>query len=394
MKTSSQLSIDNKIKNESFDYCQNIQQTSSISNNEKNSPSNIITTNNSSPTAVNHLLIEKNRGEEEENVDAINRSRIKLKKTQQSEDKNIININIEQITNCDKEQQDHYQMMNSDNESDNDSELLETLAQIHGLVHTSRLTSDQQINEKKTNDFISNSNLNEKQNQHTIFSNNNDDKNQVKVFERKEEKSSNFFSLTSLTSSILFNDDESHSTDIILDSDASSLMTSMLSSKHYEISTIDIEINSIVEKLISNTLQLAFDQINESHREIEQFVERILSDAIYDIYFEQQNSSTENLELIINWHQQHLDPFDQKFHSIWASHFQTPDDDNNNTTNEFNLFPNLSNQIDSTLLINPFDTSMIDNNMMKYPLTVSVKNINTNEISCFEDNFVLFMVIY
>lgn len=280
--------------------------------------------------------------------------------------------------------------MNSDNESDNDSELLETLAQLHGLVHTS---------EMKTNHLISNSNVDEKQ--HMIFFNN-DDK---KIYERKD---GNFFSLTSLTSSILFNDDESHSADIMLDSNTSSslmtsnydLNTSMLSSKQYETSmssSFDIEVIPVVEKLISNTLQLAFDQINESHRQIEQFVERILSDAIYEIYHEDENVSTENLALIINWHKnqinrENLDPFDQKFHIQWINHFQTPDDEN--ITDELNLFSTTSNQSNSSLLINPFDTPIMDNNLMKYPLTASVKNISTDDKSGFHDNFILFMVIY
>jgi hypothetical protein len=321
------------------------------------------------------------------------------------QDKNITNTNIKQVTNSEQEQQDHYQMMNSDDESDNDSELLETLAQFHGIIHTPRLSveinqtnllqnQNQQYNEEKFDHLISNSNVDEKQNL-IVF--NNDDKNQMKTYERNEEKkSSTCFSLTSLTSSVLFNDDESHSTDIILDSDASSsLIMSNYESNDLQIikkdklespmlSSFDIDVIEIVEKLVSNALQLALDEINESHRQIEQLIEQILSEAIYEIYNENQNLSTENLELIINSHNQTnkqiLDPFDQKFHSIWISHFQTPDDNINEN---------------SSLLIDPFDLTNTDNDLTRYPLTAaSVKNINTNDSYPFQDDFNLYTVIH
>lgn len=414
------MSNNNKTENESFKHYQNIQEISSlsISNNEKNSPSNITTTNGNSPTAVNHLPIEKDE-EEKENTDVVNRSRIELKKTQQSQDKNTTNINIKQITNSGEEQRDHYQMMSSDSESDNDSELLKTLAQFHGLVHTSRLSSEinqteilknkiQQYDEEQTKNL----NIDEKQN--IIFSNNNDDKNQKK---NEEKNSSTSFSSTSLTSSALFNDDESHSIDIIFDSDASSSL--IMSNNDLQItrkenneselpilSTFDTEVISIVEKLVSDTLQLA---INEFNQLIEHFVEQIISEAIYEIYHEDKNLfesnlneslSTENLALIINWHQnppnqQLFDPFDQKFHSVWMNHFQTPDDIINdsfysNTFDQSNLFSSTSNQVNSTLLINPFDSTITANDLIKYSLTTSVKNINTNN----NDVLTLFTVIH
>ena len=165
---------------------QNKQQTSSlsVSNNEKSSPSDIKTTNNRSPADVNHLHIER-----EENVDVVKHTTIKQEKEQQLEEKNILNTKIKQITNSVEEQQQ--EMMNSDDEeSDNDLELLNTLQQLHGLNQTPRLSTTEINNEKQENNC-----------------------------ERKE---STFFSLTSLTSSALFNDDESQSADIIIDSDASS----------------------------------------------------------------------------------------------------------------------------------------------------------------------------
>jgi prune family protein 2 len=388
-QTSSQLSIEN----ESFKHYQNIQQTPSllsVSINEKNSPSNIRTTNYSSPTAVNHLPIGEEEKEEKENVDVVNRSSIKLKKTQQSLDENTANINIKQITNGEEKRQDHYQMMSSnddddDDQSDNDSELLKTLAQLHGLVHQPSLSTDiynSQISSCKQDE---NTNLNLDKKQNLILSND-VDKNHPS---NEEQKSSTFFSLTSLTSSTLFNDDESHSTDIMIDSNASSSLT--MSNSEYN-NLFDNEVRLIVEKLVSDILQLALDQLNESSQSIEYFVEQILSEAVYQVYAEDNHLSTENLVSIINWHHENdkkiLDPFDQECHNIWINHFQTPDDNINpiafhsNTFDELNLFSLESNQADfiqkeiasAPLFINPSNPDRTDKDSMKSPLTAVVNN--------------------
>jgi len=156
------------------------------------------------------------------------------------------------------------------------------------------------------------------------------------------------------------------------------------------LSSFNIEILSIVEKLISNTLQLALNEINESNQQIEQVVKEILSEIINEIYNKDENISTKNLELIINWHNQTnkqlFDPFDQKFHNIWINHFQTPDDLINENNIDTTIFHSNTN---SSLLINPFDTFITDNDLMKYSLIDTVKKINTNE-----NSFILFTVIY
>ncbi|CAF2921615.1 unnamed protein product [Rotaria sp. Silwood2] len=210
LHTSPQAFNDNKIESKSVEHYENIQRSSSsllISNSERNSRSNIKTTNNFSVTAVNHLLIEQ---EEEENVDAINSSSLIEKKEEKLQKKTCSNINIKDMMNNKHEQQNRYQMMSSDDEFDNDLDLLNTLAQLHGLVYIPRLSSEinqkthekiQQYGEEKSN-IIHN----------LISNNNNDNDNQKKNNERINETiSSKCFSLTSLTSSGLFDNNESDS---------------------------------------------------------------------------------------------------------------------------------------------------------------------------------------
>jgi hypothetical protein len=430
LQTLSQLSIENKIESELDENYQDKQQTSSlsVSNNEKSSPSNITTTNNRSPADVNHLLIEQ-----EENVDVINSTSIKQKKEQQSQGKTIPSTKIKQITNS-EEQHEYYQMMSSDDESDNDVELLNTLSQLHGLIQTPQLSTE--INQKKN-------------------------------CERKDEQQpSNFYSLTSLTSSALFNDDESHTNDIILDSDASSsllmsrneLNTSILSSNQFINDDLQLTnrdnhndllqfnpttvqnllyrslssnnenedrdkfdltnylhwiINHLNDDLQSSSLSNEFQQQENKklfsldieitpiieNQQIEHFVDRILSQAIYEVYHEDPSLSNEDPTT----NKQLLDPFDNQFHSDWISHFQSPDDPINPTNifDQTNLFSVISNQantieepVPSPLLINPFDSTITPNDSMKYSLITSVRNISTNDKSNFQDDFMLYKVIY
>lgn len=393
---------------------QNKQQTSSlsVSNNEKSSPSGIKTTNNRPPADVNHLRIER-----EGNVDVVKHTTIKQKKEQQSEEKNILNTKIKQITNSVEEQQQ--EMMNSDDEeSDNDLELLNTLQQLHVLNQTPRLSTTEINNEKQENNC-----------------------------ERKE---STFFSLTSLTSSALFNDDESHSADIIIDSDASSSLvmsmnelnnpilsstplidddlqtTTALSPTSFQnllyrsISTnnedadkddlkdylhwIINHLNDDLQSSISNEqIQqhenknlFSFDNeviptveksaLNEINQQIEHFVDRIVSEAIYQVY----NEDNTLLNKTFPTNKQFIDPFDQTFDQIWINHFQSPDDpiNPNNTFDQTNLFSAISNQANniqepilSPLLINPFGSTTTHNDLMKYSLITSVTNINTDDRS-------------
>lgn len=316
--------MSNKIESESIKHYGSIEATSvlSIFDNEKNNSSKITTittTNHRSSTAVNHLPREK---EEEEEIVVIstpivNYSSINSKTTQQSPDKNIASINNRQIT--DGENEDRYQQMSSDEESDNDLELFQTLAQLHDIVHPSRLSSS----EKKTSSI---------------------DEENPSYFRRNflEENKSNDQQISSLTSSEhSINDDALSSSSLLIMSDSN--------------------ISSMVGRFVSDTLQSALDQINQP---IEHFVEQILSQAVYEIHTEDSNisqsSSMDNLLSIINWHYENhrsvLDPFDQQFDRVWSSHFQTPDD-----------------------LIDPIHSlvsSLEKSDPREYPLTDSVKSIH------------------
>ena len=348
----------NKIESESIKHYEYLQPTSvlSILDNEKNNFSKITTittTNHRSPTAVNHL---RRENEEEEIVvistPIVNHSSINSKTTQQSPDKNITSINSRQITDGEEEEHEHcYQQMSSDEDSDNDLELFQTLAQLHDIVHPSRLSASEingmELFEKKTSSTEEEKtshlrrNFSEEKKPNILFSN---DENQKKNLEHTS-------SLTSSSNDILHSDGSSSSLVIMSDLDN---LNSELSST----------IAPIVDRLVSDTLHSAIDQIKQSYQPIEHFVEQILSQAVYEIYTENssitQSSSMDNLLSIINWHYQNhrqvLDPFDQQFDSVWASHFQTPDD-----------------LIDP---IHPLFAPMTKSDSREYPLTDSVKSIH------------------
>ena len=128
--------------------------------------------------------------------------------------------------------------------------------------------------------------------------------------------------------------------------------------------SFDDEVKPIVEKLVSDALQSAVTELNQPYDEVEHFVDQILTEAIYEIYQESQDEvhtpvSTENLASIISWHDQNQatkqqlpDPFDQKFDSVWSSHFQAPDD----LTQE-NLFENESKTTTDPWLTNPLNSN-------------------------------------
>ncbi|CAF1147757.1 unnamed protein product [Rotaria sp. Silwood1] len=237
--TSPQAFNDNKIESKSIEHYENIQQQSSpsssllsISNSEKNSRSNIKTTKNVSVTTVNHLLREK---EEKENVDTINSSNLIENIEEKVQENSCSNINIKDIMNNKHEQQNHYQMMSSDDEFDNDLDLLNTLAQIHGLVYIPRLSSEAN---QKTNEKIQQYEQEKSNIIHNLISNNNDNEHHKKNNERKDETLPSIcFSLTSLTSSGLLNNDESHCSDIIFDSDATSSLITLTNESNSSITS-------------------------------------------------------------------------------------------------------------------------------------------------------------
>ncbi|CAM4786372.1 unnamed protein product [Rotaria magnacalcarata] len=223
--SSPQPCIQNQIQRKSIEHYKYPQQSSSlsISNSEEYDPFNTKTTNNPSTTTttpVNHLLIQREE-QEQENIDSINCRNI-LEKREES----CSNINIRHIVSNRQVQKNLHRMMNSDDEFDNDSELLNTLAQLHGLVYTPRLSSDNNNQKLNTTNLLNETNQQyDKDLSNTIHYHESQKENN---FEGKGgQLRSTCFSLTSLTSSGLLNDDESHSVDIMVDSDgSSSLVTS------------------------------------------------------------------------------------------------------------------------------------------------------------------------
>lgn len=207
--------------------------------------------------------------------------------------------------------------------------------------------------------------------------------------------------------------------------------------------SFDEDVKPIVDKIVSDILQLALTEVNQPYDQVEHFVDQIISQAIFEVYDEDENLSnkeilTENLASIINWHDQTnkqvLDPFDQKFDSVWSQQFQAPDD----TTNE-NIFENqnqnqndpwltttttepnkdsdpisfFSKTIDDSDLFSSKNTEIEDNatstiseylppptnpsnttdNLMKYTLTAPVRDDSGDDSSTLEDYFISHKVI-
>lgn len=236
--TSSESSCDNEIQSISIDHYSTKRQSSSlaVTDSEKNIPTNITTANDHSSPTVNHLLIE----EDEENIAAIKNSGMMQMKEQPLQKKTYTNINTKQITNHTDEEKAYDEMMSSDEELDNDSELIHTLAQLHGVVHMHRSSSDfnQNLNSRDASNtegklssnynLLSNSHKQEGDKNYMFSMDNDMDENQKQNYEQKNLTSSKCFSLSSLVSSGLLNDNESSSDDIMFDSDtSSSLITSM-----------------------------------------------------------------------------------------------------------------------------------------------------------------------
>ncbi|CAF3470765.1 unnamed protein product [Rotaria socialis] len=229
---SAQPCIPNKIQRKSIEHYKYLQQSSSlsVSNSEEYDPFNIKTTNNPSNTTtaaipVNHLLIQREE-QEQENIDSINCRNILEKKEEKLDGESCSNVNIQDIVSNRQVQRNLHRMMSSDDEFDNDSELLNTLAQLHGLVYTPRLSSDNYNQNLNTTNLLNEKNQQQdKDLSNSIHCHESQKENN---FERKGgQLPSTNFSLTSLTSSGLLNDDESHSVDIMVDSDgSSSLITS------------------------------------------------------------------------------------------------------------------------------------------------------------------------
>ncbi len=228
--------------------------------------------------------------------------------------------------------ENNYQTMSTDNDSDDDLELLKTLSQLHGIINTTQSSDEtnqiksqlslyaSSINqERNTSDFSSENiikNRNEtelldkkSQNSKNIipsspavidtiiktddeeeektkkknvifYKNLNDDVGKQKEkYERGEEKkkSTPFSSLTSSTSPILFNDD-SHSTVVIVDPDASSSLPNLL--------LLSNELNgstSFSNQLITDDLQISNTKSNMSNLPKDDLTEQTTSN-LFDPY--------------------------------------------------------------------------------------------------------------
>ena len=275
--------LKSSIENRSVEHNQNRRRSSSlsISSSEKNHSSHVMITSKYFSGPVDHLSIE-NKGEE--NVSPINNSPEIRKKQQHSLEKTRTSINIRDITSTKEDKQNHNQIMSSDDEFDNDSELLNTLAQLHGLAYIPRLppdinqvTNETDLSPKKIQDephksnniqsLMFNSNEEEKKNIRLSDNGNEKDK---KHDERIKENLARHSSLTSLASS-LFNNEESQSSDIILDSDESSSLTmstnelnnSFLYSKQLIIHNFHIK-NRTYDKFFELTTTRESDDLNSN----------------------------------------------------------------------------------------------------------------------------------
>ncbi|CAF0999358.1 unnamed protein product [Rotaria sordida] len=348
-RSSSQLSIDNKIKNESFEHHQNIQQTSPLleSNNEKTPHSYTTTTtttttianNSSSSTAADYLILDGNeRKKNAPSADVVYTTdilNIKQQKEQlQCEQTNTSHIDSKQFTNV----EEHNRVMSTDNESDDDDlELLKTLSQLHGIINTTpsieesnriehQISSDSSsINQEQNSpeylheNIITNGNqaelLNKRSRQNTpitlqsspyvtdtiknsdeeqeekdekkniIFYKNHyndddddgsDERQKEKYANREEKKTTTFFSLTS-TSPALFNND-SHSTVVAVDPDASSLLPNLLLLSSNKLT----DSSSISNQLIADVLQISNTKSNMDNLSDDKRNQEITTTDLFD----------------------------------------------------------------------------------------------------------------
>ncbi|CAF0963550.1 unnamed protein product [Adineta steineri] len=364
-------------ENESLDQYQNRQET--VSNNEKKNPCHIITINNHSPSSINHSLIEE---EEEEENDPEQNVRIKHTKEQQLQGKYPINNNLKQIINSKNDQ-----IMSSDD--DDDFELLNTLAQLHGLVHTSRLSCEinQHLNEPniineeeddEKNNLLPTSHNNEKKT--SILFNNEEQK---KFLERKEDKQSSSL-LSSITSSALSNDQESNSTDINLDSDTSSSLIILMNELNYSIlpsNRRNLNKNDLLQKITNNnelsyssTIDMLSSKTDSSFNDedINQTELQSSENQNLEILSIIEKLVSDTLQLVKNESKQ-----DDKILTEHRSSYQNQNFESSNPIQEI-VFPSLFT--DSVITVN---------DIMKHSLTTTVTNQYIDDRCILQDNFSL-----
>ncbi|CAF1055519.1 unnamed protein product [Adineta ricciae] len=409
------LLSDNKFESESVDQYQNIEPTASSS--EESRPWQQTTTNNySASSSVNHLLIRKREKdeEEEENVSISNWTSIKQTEEQQSRETILPNNDIQQLTTLDKS--DEMNSGEDDNDyNDDDLELLNTLAQFHGIVHAPNLSPETHstFNNISHNydkhHFISNllstSSIDKEENP-TLFNN------LLTRNENDEHLTDRFLSTNPFTNQ------KSHSPDLNLNSHTSSSLSSSSSSTNeftdsiqslnplvrgdvqftstntgdlfaqmtkenmisnwdslstqstydivssnidennltnYFCQPSDMEVPPLAESLVSNIDQSA---VGETDRQTEHVVKEILSNAIDEVSKELPTNDGLQTQTILN--KSVCDPFDENFNTIWSEQF-----DNYNTSS---LFSSSHSQLMtvSMLLTNPFHSDVTMNQSCKF----------------------------
>ena len=363
--------------------------------------------NNRSVTVVNQATVE----EDERSECAIDASKREQKKEEEQLQTTSTIKHIAQIAYSENSQQPDQKMSSDDDESENDSELLNTLSQLHGLVQSPRASFIQSADDE--NDLSPVSDAFQKR---TIIFHNGLEKST----NNHQTKTGNSFSLTSSTSSMQFTDDELQVNDLGLNSQAS--LPSLLADDepgptfptNHEDDTLQNESLSdmssaivipIVDKLISDSIQAALVTVHQYTQHVEQLVNRVLTEAVDQVYREDYESSD------VEDGEQTFDPFDRKFDHLWSEQFQTFNGDlfSNGIESEGDAWftatqvptdrmsfestgspsPSAVHSQDSppaALLIDLSDSVVKGNDSLRYCLTASVKANNLDDSSAFPDS--------
>lgn len=175
-------------------------------------------------------------------------------------------------------------------------------------------------------------------------------------------------------------------------------------------SSFDTDVQLVVERLVSQTLQVALTEMNQARDPLQQFVDQVIAQAIFEIHSEgTQNDSVDHLASILHWHEQtakagqqapaHVEPEKRAEPDPWLT---TPEKD----LNESDLFSsqssrptgtadredeettsNLSEYMPPSLITNPYNSTRVASNLMKYTLTAPVMDDSGDDSSMLEDYF-------
>ena len=168
-------------------------------------------------------------------------------------------------------------------------------------------------------------------------------------------------------------------------------------------SSFDTEVQPVVERLVSQTLQAALSEMNQAHDPLKQFVDQVLAQAIFEVYSEDtQNDSIDHLVSIFHWHEQtakasqqapapvELDPWlttsdkDLNESDLFSSQSSRP---TGTADREDEETSNLSEYMPPSLITNPYNSTRVANNLMKYTLTAPVMDDSGDDSSMLEDYF-------